>query len=633
MTQRPHKATPLLEEVLRDRLAECIDTTEQWPSNALALARASAERAVIGLALSSHGYNLTRTAASLGISRKTLYSRMRQYGLNKEAAGNGAGVRANGGRANGDKKSNGAGLDGQGRRRALVSVYDKSGMVDLCRRLAALDIEILATGGTARALADAAIPYTSVDKETGVAEMMDGRVKTLHPNIFAPLLARLPQDAQELEAAGLHPIDFVIVNLYPFSEALEQDDSDHARLCEFIDIGGVSLLRAGAKSHERVCTLCQPAQYAELLEALESGPAPDFGQRARWAAEALAHTSGYDRLIGSWLKATAHGAADKSEEGDAEAVPERLQLLLSQSQPLRYGENPHQGARLFPDQAQNLAWRQHQGIEASYNNLCDSDCALALVQRLPAPACVIIKHDTPCAVACGDTALASFERAFASDSESAFGGIIAFNTALDDATAEAIVGNVFTEIVIAPEFSDKALKAFAKKAKLRLFSCSMDAGARYPMGIKRVHAGYLVQEAMDTSASLSQAGAHACPDASKDLQLAWEVVAAVRSNAIVAVCDGRTVGISGGQTSRIRAVHQALDSAAGFLEANPAGKAPLVLASDAFFPFADSVDRAAASGVRAIVQPGGSIRDKEVIAAADKHGIALYFTGKRVFRH
>ena len=738
MTKSSYNVRLSLEKILHDRLTDFInDSTHGWPAGVLALARQSAEKAVISVALRSHDFNLTRTARCLGIARKTLYAKMHQHeitpsaqdasvasdpptsdgssinptahstpgkdpsemppsstnlsattesGIDISAKAAGAGMSATGAPGIGMSATTESGIDisakagaGAGMsasatssvgisanatagaslsasaivapsagkparpQRALVSVSDKTGLVELCTRLTRHDIQIIATGGTARMLAEAGVEHQSVEDLTGMAPMMDGRVKTLHPHIFAPILARMPQDSGELQKAQLSCIDIVVVNLYPFTEVLSAGSASTEQLREHIDIGGVSLLRAAAKNHTRVITMCRPEQYGRLLDLLDTDQGVDDNQKRLWAAEAFAHTSEYDRQIHGWLQSIPKTSADQHASTSADAnvaadgdLPDRYRLDLSEVVQLRYGENPHQSARLYKDPHSPVPWRQLQGKQPSYNNLIDSDCADALVQRLDKSACVIVKHDTPCAVATGHDALDCFRRAYAADSESAFGGIIAFNCPVETAAAKEITSNVFTEVIIAPHFDTGSLAVFATKKNLRLFVSAPSQTAQAPLSIRRVQAGYLVQQQSDTQVELTPVSTKALPAALADLMLAWQVVASAHSNAIVVVHAGRTVGISGGATSRVRAVRAALEMATNFMAASNGSdnnNSPLVLASDAFFPFRDSVDIAAAAGINAIIQPGGSMRDAEVIASANEHNIAMYTTGKRVFRH
>jgi phosphoribosylaminoimidazolecarboxamide formyltransferase/IMP cyclohydrolase len=511
--------------------------------------------------------------------------------------------------------------------RALLSVSDKSGIVEFARSLVALGIELISTGGTAQALRAAGLTVREVSELTGFPEIMDGRVKTLHPRIHGALLGRLERDAAVMREHGIVPIDLVVVNLYPFEATIARPEVTLAEAIEQIDIGGPALLRAAAKNHERVLVLVDPADYGAVLEALEAGGS-ELATRRRFAAKAYAHSARYDGRIADWLGATV------AEGG----IAPTLHLAFEQGQALRYGENPHQRGAIYlePDAAAGTIARAQllQGKELSFNNLADADAALECVKALAGePACVIVKHANPCGVALGADLLEAYERAYATDPVSAFGGIIAFNRPLDRVTASTILARQFVEVVIAPAVDAEALAAFATKPNVRVLATGAFAAAAPTRDFKRIGGGVLVQDAdrdVLTGADLEVVSKRA-PSANElaDLLFAWRVAMFVKSNAIVYARERRTIGIGAGQMSRVVSARVAA------LKAEEAALAVRgsVMASDAFFPFRDGIDAAAAAGIVAVVQPGGSMRDKDVIAAADEHGMAMVFTGVRHFRH
>jgi phosphoribosylaminoimidazolecarboxamide formyltransferase / IMP cyclohydrolase len=504
---------------------------------------------------------------------------------------------------------------------ALFSLSDKSGVAEFAAALAARGTRILASGGTARHLREAGVTVTGVEEWTQSPELLGGRVKTLHPNVHGPILARrdVPGDLATLAARGLEPIDLVAVTLYPFERrAAALDD---AGAIEEIDIGGVALLRAAAKNHAGVIVVHDPAQYAEVLAALRSG-GPGAEQRRAWAIAAFARTARYDAAIGAELARRA-----------GEDPPRYLNLALERVRGLRYGENPHQRAFVYaPAGGAPVVDAAREGRELSYNNLLDVDAAMSLVARFAPPACVIVKHNQPCGVACAATLEDAWALALRSDEQSAFGGIIAFNRPLDAATARAAAG-MFVECVVAPAFEPGAGEAFAQKRNVRLLTAPLQpvTESRPIWALREVGAWWLAQrDAGETAPQWKQVTQRAPTTAERAaLEFAWTVVAAARSNAIVIARDTQLMGLGAGQTSRVDAVDVAI------MKAKRAGHGlgGAVLASDAFFPFADNVEHAAAEGIAAIVQPGGSVRDAEVIAACDRHGIAMMFTGRRVFRH
>jgi phosphoribosylaminoimidazolecarboxamide formyltransferase/IMP cyclohydrolase len=500
-------------------------------------------------------------------------------------------------------------------RRALVSVYDKTGLLDFARGLADLGVTLLASGGTATALADAGIPVTPVEEVTGAPEMLGGRVKTLHPRIHGGILADRGQASHgaDLAAQGIVPIDLVVVNLYPFLERPS---------IETIDIGGPTMVRAAAKNHAWVGVVTDPARYDAILGELRNdGGRLSAATRADLALEAFAHTAGYDAAIVRWLDTEVlHGGP----------LPRHLILPLQKVAALRYGENPHQAGARYRDRLGG-GWLdgmiQHGGKELSFINLLDSEASWRLVNSFDLPACVIVKHANPCGVALGATPAQAYQKAFECDSLSAFGGVVALNRPLDEETAAAI-GEVFTEVVLAPAFAPAALEALAKKKNLRLLECPPPAYGG--IDLRRAGGGFLVQETdpPDEDRSTWKVVTQVAPTDEQldDMAFAMKVCAATGSNAIVLAKGGVAYGIGAGQQSRVHSAEMAAKKADGRARGG-------VCASDAFFPFRDGVDTAVAAGAAAIVQPGGSVSDDKVIAAADESGVAMVFTGRRHFRH
>ena len=520
-------------------------------------------------------------------------------------------------------------------RQALISVSDKSGLVEFARGLARFDVRILSTGGTAKLLAENGVPVTEVSDHTGFPEMLDGRVKTLHPKIHGGLLARrdVPAHVAAIKQAGIEPIDLVVVNLYPFARTVAGPGCTLEEAIENIDIGGPAMLRSAAKNHGGVAVVADSADYPRVLEEMgRSGGAISAGTRFALAKKVFAHTAAYDAAISNYL--TGLGADGKRME-----FPERLTLQFEKLQDMRYGENPHQSAAFYRDGtpvAGGLAgYRQLQGKELSYNNIADSDAAWECVKTFGKPACVIVKHANPCGVAIAKTLKEAYERAFATDPVAAFGGIIAVNRPLDGAAAVAISGQ-FVEVVIAPEVPEEARKALSSKANVRVLEVPLEVptgtGAS-PFDMKRVGGGLLVQspDSRNVSAADLRVVTRAKPTAAQfeDLLFAWRVAKFVKSNAIVFCGEGRTLGVGAGQMSRVDSARIAVIKA-GNAELSLAGS---VVGSDAFFPFRDGVDVVAQAGAKAIIQPGGSVRDEEVIATADELGVAMVFTGFRHFRH
>jgi phosphoribosylaminoimidazolecarboxamide formyltransferase/IMP cyclohydrolase len=522
-------------------------------------------------------------------------------------------------------------------RRALLSVSDKTGIAALARRLAALGWELLSTGGTARALREAGLAVTEVADYTGAPEILDGRVKTLHPRVHAGLLARRDLDAHrvQMQAAGHGWIDLLAVNLYPFRETVARPGCTLEEALDNIDIGGPALIRSAAKNHAGVIVLTDPADYDAVAAELESGGV-DAARRYALAAKAYAHTAAYDAAISNWL-AMRDGTAGAAP---ASAWPRRLHLQFDKVQELRYGENPHQRAAFYrdPEPAPGTlaCHRQLQGKELSYNNLADADAAWECVTTFDAPACVIVKHANPCGVALGADCASAWRGAYATDPTSAFGGIVAFNRTLDAACVDALDG-LFIEVLLAPAYSAGARARLAARANLRVLEVALARDAARPgaaqWDCQRIGGGLLVQDPDHRRVARAElrvaSRREPAPDEWDDLLFAWRVAKYVKSNAIVFAAGGRTLGIGAGQMSRIDSARIAA------LKAGQTGLALAgsVVASDAFFPFRDGLDVVVQSGARAVIQPGGSLRDDEVIAAADEQGIALVLTGVRHFRH
>lgn len=511
-------------------------------------------------------------------------------------------------------------------RRALLSAADKTGLVALAQALRAVGAELVSTGGTAAVLREAGLPVRPLEQVTGFPELLGGRVKTLHPAVHAGLLARdTPDDLAQLREHAITPIDLVAVTLYPFEEAVAAG-AVMDRAVEEVDIGGVALLRAAAKNWARVTVVCDPGQYADLIVALGAGGIPD-DLRLRLAAEAFARVAAYDAAIAAYFQQAAGQAP----------FPDRLTLTFRKQTELRYGENPHQRAALYagalPAPGEVLSAEVHGGRAISYNNIADLEAALGLVRDLPRPSVVIIKHLNPCGAAVGDTVGEAFERARDGDPMAAFGGVVACNVPID-AEAAQVMGELFLECIVAPGYAPEALTALGAKRNLRLLTAvdSTGSGAIPATGLdfRSVRGGMLLQDAdaMGTDTSRWRVVTDRRPTELEwtDLRFAWAVCAHVKSNAIVFVKDRQVVGVGAGQMSRVDSVK---------LAAAKAGERAqdAVAASDAFFPFADGVEAAAAAGVTAVIQPGGSLRDAEVIAAANRLKIAMVATGERHFRH
>ena len=524
-------------------------------------------------------------------------------------------------------------------RRALVSVSDKSDLIPFVSGLVKLGVEILSTGGTARKLREAGIDAIDVSDKTGFPEIMDGRVKTLHPRVHGGLLGRRGTDEAVMDEHGIEPIDMLVVNLYPFEQTIAREDATLDDAIENIDIGGPAMIRAASKNHDGVAVIVDPADYSSVLEKV-TDDALSLEERRRLAAKAYAHTAAYDTAITKYLSRSL---------GD-DPLGERFLHAGRLVEKMRYGENPHQDAAFYIDQqapAGSLAMaKQLQGKALSYNNIADSDAALECVRQFEAPACVIVKHANPCGVAVADDILGAYEKAFSTDPTSAFGGIIAFNRPLDAKTAQAIIERQFVEVIVAPSIDDDAAAITAEKKNVRVLETgttddcrsaarsAIAAQAQLPQfEYKKVGGGLLVQNtdlgkitATDLKVVTEKAPT---PEQIQDMLFAWTVVKYVKSNAIIFCKNNMTVGVGAGQMSRVYSTKiAAIKAADEGLELKGS-----VMASDAFFPFRDGIDAAAETGIAAIIQPGGSMRDEEVIQAANEHGLAMVFTSMRHFRH
>ncbi|WP_416306913.1 bifunctional phosphoribosylaminoimidazolecarboxamide formyltransferase/IMP cyclohydrolase [Neptunicella sp. SCSIO 80796] len=525
-------------------------------------------------------------------------------------------------------------------RRALLSVSDKTGIVEFAQALAAMDVELLSTGGTAKLLADNGISVTEVSDYTGHPEIMDGRVKTLHPKVHGGILARRGQDEQVMADNNIQPIDMVVVNLYPFAATVANDDCTLEEAIENIDIGGPTMVRAAAKNHKDVTIIVNAKDYGRVLEEMNNnnGVVQD-ATRFDLAIAAFEHTAQYDGMIANYFGAMIDSVECQDDCGHQHSqFPRTYNLQFSKKQDLRYGENSHQDAAFYVEnniqEASVATAEQLQGKELSYNNIADTDAALECVKEFAEPACVIVKHANPCGVALGNDILAAYNRAYQTDPTSAFGGIIAFNRELDAATAQAIIDRQFVEVIIAPTVSAEAAEVLSAKQNVRVLACGDWQGQLTDeFDIKRVNGGLLVQERdfgmveMDDLKVVTKV--KPTEQQMQDLLFTWKVAKYVKSNAIVYCKDSMTIGVGAGQMSRVYSAKIAgIKAADENLEV-----AGSVMASDAFFPFRDGIDAAAAAGITAVIQPGGSMRDQEVIDAADEHGMAMVFTGMRHFRH
>jgi len=515
-------------------------------------------------------------------------------------------------------------------RRALISVSDKTGITDFARALTDRGVEILSTGGTCRLLAESGIPVTEVSDYTGFPEMMDGRVKTLHPKIHGGVLGRRGIDDEVMTEHQIQPIDMVVVNLYPFEATVANPDCSLEDAIENIDIGGPTMVRAAAKNHRDVVIVVDAGDYGCLIEEMDANNLHTrYETRFDLAIKAYEHTAGYDGAIANYFGRLVGNGSD--------AFPRTFNQQLVKAQEMRYGENPHQKAAFYkerePKEAGIATALQLQGKELSYNNVADTDAALECVKNFEAPACVIVKHANPCGVAVADSLGKAYDLAFETDTESAFGGIIAFNRELDGQTAKAIVERQFVEVIIAPEVSDEAVAVVAEKKNVRLLRTGPWSTPQPARDFKRVNGGLLIQDRDDGMISREDlqvvTSRQPTEQEWQDLLFAWKVAKFVKSNAIVYAANNRTIGVGAGQMSRVNSARiAAIKAEHANLEVKGA-----VMASDAFFPFRDGIDSAAERGIAAVIQPGGSIRDEEVIAAADEAGMAMVFTGMRHFRH
>ncbi|WP_434069086.1 bifunctional phosphoribosylaminoimidazolecarboxamide formyltransferase/IMP cyclohydrolase [Vibrio campbellii] len=523
-------------------------------------------------------------------------------------------------------------------RRALISVSDKTGIVEFAQALAERGVDILSTGGTARLLAEQGIAVTEVSDYTGFPEMMDGRVKTLHPKVHGGVLGRRGQDDDVMEKHGINPIDMVVVNLYPFAETVAKEGCTLADAVENIDIGGPTMVRSAAKNHKDVTIVVNAHDYNRVIAEMDANDKSlTLETRFDLAIAAFEHTASYDGMIANYF-GTMVPSYGENKEGDEESkFPRTFNQQFEKKQDMRYGENSHQAAAFYveanPQEASVSTARQIQGKALSYNNIADTDAALECVKEFNEPACVIVKHANPCGVALGKDILEAYNRAYQTDPTSAFGGIIAFNRELDAETATAIVERQFVEVIIAPSVSAEAIEVVAAKKNVRLLECGEWTTKTTGFDVKRVNGGLLVQDRDQGMVSLDDlkmvSKRQPTEEELKDALFCWKVAKYVKSNAIVYAKGDMTIGVGAGQMSRVYSAKIAgIKAADEGLEV-----AGSVMASDAFFPFRDGIDAAAEAGIKCVIQPGGSMRDDEVIAAADEHGMAMIFTGMRHFRH
>ncbi|HHF2954718.1 bifunctional phosphoribosylaminoimidazolecarboxamide formyltransferase/IMP cyclohydrolase [Vibrio antiquarius] len=523
-------------------------------------------------------------------------------------------------------------------RRALISVSDKTGIVEFAQALAERGVDILSTGGTARLLAEQGIAVTEVSDYTGFPEMMDGRVKTLHPKVHGGVLGRRGQDDDVMAKHGINPIDMVVVNLYPFAETVAKEGCTLADAVENIDIGGPTMVRSAAKNHKDVTIVVNAHDYDRVIAEMdENEKSLTLETRFDLAIAAFEHTAAYDGMIANYF-GTMVPSYGENKEGDEESkFPRTFNQQFEKKQDMRYGENSHQAAAFYveanPQEASVSTARQIQGKALSYNNIADTDAALECVKEFNEPACVIVKHANPCGVALGKDILEAYNRAYQTDPTSAFGGIIAFNQELDAKTASAIVERQFVEVIIAPSVSAEAIEIVAAKKNVRLLECGEWSTKTTGFDVKRVNGGLLVQDRDQGMVSLDDlkvvSKRQPTEEELKDALFCWKVAKYVKSNAIVYAKGDMTIGVGAGQMSRVYSAKIAgIKAADEGLEV-----AGSVMASDAFFPFRDGIDAAAEAGIKCVIQPGGSMRDDEVIAAADEHGMAMIFTGMRHFRH
>ncbi|EIT7145242.1 bifunctional phosphoribosylaminoimidazolecarboxamide formyltransferase/IMP cyclohydrolase [Vibrio vulnificus] len=523
-------------------------------------------------------------------------------------------------------------------RRALISVSDKTGIVEFAQALAERGVDILSTGGTARLLAEQGIAVTEVSDYTGFPEMMDGRVKTLHPKVHGGVLGRRGQDDEVMAKHSINPIDMVVVNLYPFAETVAKEGCTLADAVENIDIGGPTMVRSAAKNHKDVTIVVNASDYHRVITEMDANDKSlTLETRFDLAIAAFEHTAAYDGMIANYF-GTMVPSYGENKEGDEESkFPRTFNQQFIKKQDMRYGENSHQAAAFYveanPQEASVATARQIQGKALSYNNIADTDAALECVKEFNEPACVIVKHANPCGVALGKDILEAYNRAYQTDPTSAFGGIIAFNQELDAETATAIVERQFVEVIIAPSVSAEAIEVVAAKKNVRLLECGEWTTKTTGFDVKRVNGGLLVQDRDQGMVSLDDlkvvSKRQPTEEELKDALFCWKVAKYVKSNAIVYSKGDMTIGVGAGQMSRVYSA-----KIAGIKAADEGLQVEgCVMASDAFFPFRDGIDAAAEAGIKCVIQPGGSMRDDEVIAAADEHGMAMIFTGMRHFRH
>ena len=516
-------------------------------------------------------------------------------------------------------------------KRALISVSDKTGVLDFAKALVEKNIEILSTGGTAKLLMENGLPVTEVSSYTGFPEMMDGRIKTLHPKIHGGILARRGTDEAIMQQHDIQAIDLLVVNLYPFEATIAKDDCLLTDAIENIDIGGPTMLRAAAKNHNDVVVVVEPEDYSKVLSQMDLQQGTDYELRYHLAWKTFAHTAKYDAAISNYLGKRIDDLLSPQE------FPESYSVQFKKAQTMRYGENPHQAAAFYvqdnPSEASVATATQLQGKELSFNNVADTDAALECVKQFDHPACVIVKHANPCGVAVAGDILTAYDKAFKTDPTYSFGGIIAFNRELDPETAKSIIDRQFVEVIIAPSISERAKVVVSEKKNVRLLVCGEWQQPTPAWDFKKVNGGLLVQErdlGLITEDDLKIVSkVQPTAEQIKDLLFCWKVAKSVKSNAIVYANKEQTIGVGAGQMSRVYSAKVAgIKAADEGLEVNGC-----VMASDAFFPFRDGIDAAAEAGISAIIQPGGSMRDQEVIDAADEHGMAMVFTGMRHFKH
>ncbi|MGL6056297.1 MAG: bifunctional phosphoribosylaminoimidazolecarboxamide formyltransferase/IMP cyclohydrolase [Vibrio metschnikovii] len=523
-------------------------------------------------------------------------------------------------------------------RRALISVSDKTGILEFAQALAERDVELLSTGGTARLLAEHGLTVTEVSDYTGFPEMMDGRVKTLHPKVHGGILGRRGQDDAIMTEHGIQPIDMVVVNLYPFADTVAKAGCTLADAVENIDIGGPTMVRSAAKNHKDVTIVVNAHDYSRVIAEMDAnGNALTLDTRFDLAIAAFEHTAAYDGMIANYFGTLVPSYGDNKEGDEESKFPRTFNAQFIKKQDMRYGENSHQAAAFYveahPEEASVATARQIQGKALSYNNIADTDAALECVKEFTEPACVIVKHANPCGVALGNDILEAYQRAYQTDPTSAFGGIIAFNRELDAATATAIIERQFVEVIIAPAVSEQAAKIVASKQNVRLLACGEWSSKTTGFDLKRVNGGLLVQDRDQGMVTVDDLNVvttrQPTEEELKDALFCWKVAKYVKSNAIVYAKGDMTIGVGAGQMSRVYSA-----KIAGIKAADEGLQVEgCVMASDAFFPFRDGIDAAAQAGIKCVIQPGGSMRDDEVIAAANEHGMAMIFTGMRHFRH